>query len=94
MSTRVRADAQLLTHSNPSLTGTAQTVTLPSNTTSLMITNLDASINILVSFDAGATYYTLQATQSLSLDVDRLVSFKIKSASGTPACNCLFASEA
>jgi hypothetical protein len=94
MATRTRSDAQKFTHDNYALTTSDQTRTLPSNCTSLLIDNVDSSISVLVSFDAGATHKTLKAGAALSLDCDGLKSYAIKSASATPSVECLYGSEA
>ena len=94
MSTRMRADAQKFTHDNFALSTTAQTRTLPKACTSILIDNVDTTISVLVSFDAGATFKTVKAGTVLALDIDSLVNYQIKSALGTPSVECLYGSEA
>lgn len=94
MSQRMRSDAQKFTHDNRALSTTAATVTLPKACTSILIDNVDAAISDLVSFDGGTNFKTVKAGSQLSVDCDSLVSFQIKSASGTPNVEMLYASEA
>jgi hypothetical protein len=94
MATRFRSDAQKFTHDNYNAAVTAAKKTLPAGCTSLLIDNTDGSISVLVSFDGGTKYKTIIALARLSLDVDGLQSYYIKSASGTPAVECLYGSEA
>lgn len=93
MSTRTRSDAQLLTHDNYSTSASPATKTLPNNTNFLLVENMDSTDSVLVSFDAGATYKTIGAGKSLSLDCDSLVSYVVKSSANTPAAQCLYGSE-
>ncbi len=90
----MRADAQLFTHDNYSLSTAPATKTLPYSCTSILIENMDAAISALISFDAGATYKTLKAGHTFAMDVDGLKSYIIKSASATPSVEALYASEA
>lgn len=92
MATRTRADAQKFTHSNFATATSPATKTLPANTTSILISNVDDTISVQVSLD-GSSYLTIKAGMSLSADCDNLASYKIKSASGTPNVECVYGSE-
>ena len=94
MATRMRFDAQKFTHDNFLASTTASSRTLPAKTNFVLVDNLDASISILVSLDAGLNFKTVKAGNSLSVDCDSLASLYIKSASGTPSVECLYGSEA
>lgn len=94
MSTRTRADAQTFTHDNYSTSGTPATKTLPAHTSSILIVNTDGTDSVLVSFDGGTTYLTITHGNSLSLECDGVVSYKVKSSANTPAAQCLYGSEA
>ena len=69
---------------------------IPSYCNYILLSNADASINILVSFDAGTTWFTLKPSQALSVDC---IDFKArntlhaKSASGTPTLEMIFGAE-
>lgn len=91
----MRACAQTLTHENYSTTTTAATKTLPAQCTSLFIENMDATDNVLVSFDNGVTFKTIKPTNSLSIDVDftSARTYKVKSSANTPNAECLYSSE-
>lgn len=94
MSTRIRFNAEKFTHDNYATSTTPATRTLPAACTALLVDNVDATISISVSFDAGATYKSIPAGSHLSVDVDGMLSYVVKSASGTPSVECLYASEA
>lgn len=93
MATRTRSDVQKLTHDNYATAVGAVTKSLPSNTTSIFIENMDASISVLVSFDGGTLFKVVKAGSAISADVDNIQSYRIKSASGTPNVECLYGSE-
>jgi len=95
MSTRNRADAQFITHENYTAAVGAVTKTFTKTTNFILIENMDASIDISVSFDAGATFKTIKAGRSLSLDIDgnNILSYDVKSASGTPSVEALYGQE-
>lgn len=96
MAQRFRADAQLLTHSNNSVTTAPSTITIPSQTSFICVNNTDGTNNLLVSFD-GTNYFTLLPGQSISVEGDNIGarnSLKLKSSAGTIASECLFGSEA
>lgn len=92
MATRTRADAQKFTHSNFATATSSATKTLPSNTTSILISNTDSTDSVLVSLD-GTNYVTIPKNMSLSVDCDNLANYKIKSSANTPAVECVYASE-
>lgn len=96
MSQRTRADAQLFTHSNYSLSTSPATKTLPTQCTSILVENMSstAAETALISFDAGVTFKTIKAGSAINLDVDNMKSYVIKSGSGAPSVECLYASEA
>lgn len=93
MSARQRSDVQLVTHDNYGTTTTAATKTLPHGVSAVLIENMDSTDNLLVSFDNGATFKTIAPGKALSIDVDNLVSYKIKSSANTPLAQCLYGSE-
>ena len=93
MPSLIRSDAKTFTHSNYATSTSPATKTLPANTTSILIHNVDATIGLLVSFDAGTTFKALAAGASLSMDCNALTSYVIKSASGTPSAECLYGVE-
>lgn len=96
MSQRIRADAQKLTHDNYNAAVTPATKTLPNHTNFILIQNMDATNNVLVSFDAGATFKTIGPSKALSVDIDGsspIQSYVVKSSAATPAVECLYGSE-
>ena len=95
MSTRIRSCAQTITHDNFATTTVAATKSLPDQSTSIFIENMDNTNNLLVSFDGGSNFKTILPLKSLSLDLDFSGSrtYKIKSSAGTPNAECLYASE-
>lgn len=96
MSTRIRANVSKYTHDNYATSGTPATKTPPVGTNTIMIENMDSSISVLVSFDAGVTFKTIKAGAALSIDIDIMrnsYTYSIKSASGTPSVECLYGSE-
>jgi hypothetical protein len=93
MSQRIRADAQKLTHDNYTAATTPTTKPLPKGTSSLLIQNMDATDNVLVSFDAGATFKTIRPGVIFTIGVDNLLSYVVKSSANTPASECIYSSE-
>lgn len=93
MSISIKADARTLEHDNfaTSTSDATKTPTVPANF--ILIENMDAVISVLVSFDGGTTYKTVKAGSVLSMDVDNLKTYVIKSASGTPNVEALYGSE-
>lgn len=74
-----------IVHDNYATSTTPAAKTLTAGCVTLLIRNADAAISILVSFDAGVTYFTIPAGLTLALEVaPRLRSYYVKSASGTP----------
>lgn len=69
-------------HFNGSIGTTATTITPAGNPVSFLINNTHASQNILVSFDAGTTFFTIKAGFSLSVDTSAS-SFQIKGSAAT-----------
>lgn len=96
MSTRIRADAQKLTHDNFTAAVGPVTKTLPAKTNFLLIENMDSTNSIKVSFDAGVTFKDIGPGKALSLDIDGsspIQSYAVKSSASTPAAQCLYGSE-
>ena len=98
MATEIRTAVNKIAHDNYNAAVTAATKTLPAGSVtnacvSLLIHNTDTSINISVSFDAGTTWKIIPAGSSLALEVSHLPSYQVKSASGTPAVECLYGYE-
>lgn len=96
MSTRMRADAQKITHDNYSATTTPVTKTLPDKTNFILIENMDATNSVLVSFDAGVKFKTINPNRALSMDIDGaspITSYQVKSSAGTPSVECFYGSE-
>ena len=98
MATEIRTAVNKIAHDNYNAAVTAATKTLPAGPVqnsgvSILIHNTDASIAILVSFDGGTNWKTIPAGSSLPLDVSHLPSYQVKSASGTPAVECLYGYE-
>ena len=84
MATEVRGAANKIEHSNRTDGTGAVTVTPSSPANFILITNTHGTQSVLVSFDAGTTFFTIKAGVTLSLDVSRLKSYQIKgSAAGT-----------
>jgi len=69
--------AAYLDHWNGSVGTAAATVTLAATGVALLIENTHAAQNILVSFDAGTTWKTLNPNDTLSVDTS-MSSFQIK----------------
>lgn len=93
--TEVRAAAQKFSVTNPSLTTTGAAQTLPAKTNYMLVSNIDAAINVLISFD-NVTYFTIKPGASLSIegaDISARQSVYLKSASGTPTCEVLYGAE-
>ena len=67
--------------------------TLPSQCTSLVIQNMDNTDNLEVSFDDGLLFKSILPLESLSIDVDNLASYKVKSSANTPNAEALYISE-
>lgn len=83
-----------ISHDNYALSVTAATKTLPASCVTVLIQNMDAGINALVSFDGGSTFKTISPGATLTLEVaPSLRTYKIKSASGTPNVECLYGVE-
>lgn len=93
MSTLTKAACGSLVHDNYNVTGTASIKTMTGDTNFLLIYNTDATTSILVSFDAGVTFFTIPAGASLSVDVNKLLTYSIKSSSGTIAVQALYGKE-
>jgi len=93
MSTNIKADAGTLEHDSGSVgtSPTTQTPTVPANF--ILITNTHATQNILVSFDAGSSFYTIKAGISLSLDTDKLISYQIKGSGASTTFEAIYGSE-
>lgn len=92
MSTEIRADSALLTHDNFSPTTIASTKTLPFRTNFILVENMDSTNNVLVSFDGGVNFKTVGPGKALSIDVDNLLSYQVKSSAATPSTECLYGS--
>lgn len=97
MSTRMRADAQVFSITNPSLTttGASQASTIPDKCNYILISNIDTAINALVSFN-DVTYLTIKPGASLSIDCDNFKArnlLYLKSASGTPTIEVMYGAE-
>jgi len=69
--------AEDLDHFNDNVGTVAATITLTATTCALLIENTHATQNILVSFDDGTTFKTLEPGDTLSVDTS-ISSFKIK----------------
>ena len=93
MAQLTKSCAQLLTHDNYSVTTSPDTKTLPFRSNFLFIENMDSVNSLLVSFDSGTTFKTILANRSLSVDMDSIASYQIKSSAGTPLVECLYGSE-
>lgn len=97
MSQRMRADAQVFSITNPSLTTTAasQASSIPANCNFILISNIDTAINALMSFD-NVTYLTIKPGASISIDCDNFKArnlLYLKSASGTPTIEVMYGAE-
>ena len=69
---------------------------IPSLCNFMLLSNPDTAINILISFDAGTTDFTLKPGASLSVECDnfkRRNTLHAKSASGTPNLEMIFGAE-
>ena len=75
-------------HHNGSATTTPAPVNFSGTSKAILIDNLDASKNLLVSFDGGTTTKTVPAGQSLSIEANH-ASVEVSSASGTVAFEML-----
>lgn len=70
-------------HHNGSVGTTAATITLSGTSVNVNIHNTHASNNLLVSFDAGAKFYTLEAGSYWNIEMN-VATFKVKgSGAGT-----------
>lgn len=97
MSTRLRADAQVFSIFNPSLTttGASQNGSIPAGCNFICISNTDTAINVLVSFN-DSNYFTIKPGASLSFDCDNFKNRNVlylKSASGTPTIEVMCGAE-
>lgn len=59
----------------------------------LYIENMDLNIDIYVSFDGGSKWKTVKAGTFLSISSDRLLSYQVKAASGTPSVEAVYGVE-
>lgn len=69
---------------------------IPSNCNFILLSNPDTAINILVSFDAGTTDFTIKPGASLSIECANFKArntLHAKSASGTPNLEMIFGAE-
>lgn len=97
MSHRMRADAQVFSVFNPTLStsGASQAASIPAQCNFICISNTDASINLLVSFN-DTNYFTIKPGSSLSIECDNFKArnlLYLKSASGTPVCEVMCGAE-
>ena len=84
MPTEVRGAANSIEHSNRTDGTSPVTVTPASPANFILVSNTHATQNVLISFDAGTTFFTIKAGLSLAVDVSQLKSYQIKgSAAGT-----------
>lgn len=93
MSERIRSDAQKFTHDNYAAVTAPATKTLPAACTALLIDNVDASATVSISFDGGVKYKAIKPSTSLSVDVDSIKSYMVKSSAASSNVECLYASE-
>lgn len=99
MSMEIRAAAQRITNASVAMSTSYASMasSIPSNCNFILLSNPDTAINILVSFDAGTTDFTIKPGASLSIEC---ANFKArntlyaKSASGTPNLEMIFGAEA
>jgi len=95
MSTRMRSDAQKFTVTNVTYDTTGALVTIPTNCTSILISNTSA-VSLKIAFDGGTVFFTIPTLQSLSLDCDNFSNRNTlfaKAASATAAVEFLFGAE-
>ena len=101
MATRTRSDCQKFIHDNYNAVvspgGTKTAGTRPDSSAylinSLYVENMDLSIDIYLSFDGGTKWKTVKAGTWFSIQCDSLASYMVKSASGTPAVECVYGVE-
>ena len=96
MSTRVVASAQKFIHDNYTAVvapGATKTAGAGFTINFLYVDNMDTSIDVYISFDAGVSYKTIKAGTYFSIECDGLPSYKIWSASGTPAVEAVYGVE-
>lgn len=93
MSTRTRVDVRVIQHDNYTATTTPATKTPTTPANFVVMRNADATNDLMISFDAGVTYFSIGALQSLSFEVDGLVSYMVKSSAATVAAQCLYGRE-
>lgn len=93
MPTAVTAAANTVEHDNYATSTSAATKTPATPANYLLIENMDATDNVLVSFDGGSTFKTIKPNSSLRIDVDKLKSYDVKSSANTPAVEALYGFE-
>jgi hypothetical protein len=93
MATRVVSHIQKAIHDNFSVT-VSQTRTPSSPFNSLILENMDSSIDIAISFDGGTKWKTIKAGRIFSIDVDTFTKYDIKSLGGAVAVEAIYGVEA
>lgn len=93
MATNTKAAAESFQQDNYNATTSPVTKTPTLKTNFLFIHNLDATNNVLVSFNAGVTFTTIAPSQALSIDCDKMISYVVKSSAGTVAVEAIYGQE-
>lgn len=93
MSTRTRVDVSVIQHDNYTATVSAVTKTPTTPANFLVLRNADPTNSLMVSFDAGVSFFSIGPLQTLSFDVDGLISYVVKSSAATVAAECLYGRE-
>lgn len=93
MATSINGAVNKIQHDNYTATTTAAEKTPTNPFNFLLIRNTDSTNSVLVSFDGDVTYFTIPPGSTLSLEVNRMKSYHVKSSASTIAVQCLYGSE-